>query len=236
VNSIWIGYEPREAAAFAVARHSIRQCGWEGPINGIVLSDLRQRKLYQRPTAWMDNQMWDPISGAPMSTEFAISRFFTPMLAKTGWALFMDCDFLIRHDIGEVFDNLDPAYAIYCVWHNHAPEGITKMDGMTQTKYARKNWSSFCIYNCDHPSNVKLTLSKLNKWPGRDLHAFKWLQDDEIGELSPTWNYLVGVNHGLDNPKCVHFTLGTPDMQGYDKQPFADEWYATLEDWALNGQ
>lgn len=202
------------------------------PVRGIVLDDLVQKGSYSRPTTYEDGQLWDVISEAPMSTEFAISRFFTPLLAKTGWALFMDCDFLVRTSLCRLFESLDPKYAVYCVKHNHMPEGITKMDGMTQTRYARKNWSSFCVFNCDHPANKNLTVSVLNRWPGRDLHAFKWLSDDEIGELGVEWNYLVGVTKSLIEPKCVHFTLGTPDMPGYENSAYADEWRAVLADWA----
>lgn len=236
IKQIFIGYDPREAAAFAACRYSIKKHLSEPiPIHGIVLNSLRKKGLYERLTVHQDGELWDVLSGAPMSTEFAISRFFTPMLARTGWALFMDCDFLVRTDLSMLFDMVSQQYAVYCVKHDHIPEGITKMDGMTQTKYHRKNWSSFMLFNCDHPSNEKLTLNKLNKWPGRDLHAFKWLQDEEIGELGPEWNYLINVTQASVNPKCVHFTLGTPDMPGYDRQPYAEEWTNTLEDWARIG-
>lgn len=97
-RSIWIGFDPREAAAFAVCRHSInRWLTQQIPVKGIVLSDLRRRGLYTRPTEVRSNgQLWDTISDAPMSTEFAISRFFTPLLAGGGWAMFLDCDMLAQ--------------------------------------------------------------------------------------------------------------------------------------------
>lgn len=231
--SIYIGYDPREASAFAVARHTINKTlTLPIPVHGIVLSDLRKRGLYTRPTSHQDGQLWDEISEAPMSTEFAISRFFTPLLAEKGWALFLDCDFLVRVSLVRLFEMLDPKYAVYCVKHDYVPEGITKMDGQTQTRYSRKNWSSFCVFNCNHPSNKKLTVGKLNRWPGRDLHAFKWLADDEIGELGVEWNYLVSVTKETVEPKCIHYTLGSPDMPGYQDCPYADEWFDALEDWA----
>lgn len=233
--SIWIGYEPREADAFAVCRHSIKKHLTQPlEVHGIVLSDLRKRGVYTRPTSFQDGQLWDSISQAPMSTEFAISRFFVPNLAGSGWAIFMDCDILVRTNLVRLFESLDTKYAVYCVKHNHKPEGIVKMDGMAQTRYARKNWSSFCVFNCSHPANKKLTYRKLNEWPGRDLHAFKWLADDEIGELDPAYNYLVGVNslEEVPEPKCIHYTLGVPSMPGYENCEFAEEWVRELEDWA----
>ena len=98
------------------------------------------------------------------------------------------------------------------------------MDGQIQTFYARKNWSSVVLWNLDHPGNKRLTLEHLNTKPGRDLHAFKWLSDDEIGELPVEWNWLVGVYEPNDQAKLLHFTLGVPDMQGYEDCDHAGLW------------
>jgi hypothetical protein len=78
------------------------------------------------------------------------------------------------------------------VKHDHQPTEHWKMDGQFQTRYHRKNWSSVCLFNCDHPANKALTVDLVNSAPGRDLHAFSWLADDLIGELPPEWNWLVG--------------------------------------------
>ena len=39
-----------------------------------------------------------------------------------GWALYMDCDMLVRTDINEIFEeyNLD-YYPVYCVKHKYEP-------------------------------------------------------------------------------------------------------------------
>lgn len=232
-RSIWLGFDPREAAAFAVCRDSIIKTLTQPiPIHGIVLDDLRRDNLYTRPIDFRDGQLYDPVSEAPMSTEFAISRFFTPYLAGSGWALFMDCDMLVRTSLARLFEEADKKYAVYCVKHNHVPQGICKMDGQTQTRYARKNWSSFCLFNCDHPSNKRLTLSALNKLPGRDLHRFCWLNDEEIGELGPEWNYLVGETTASIRPNVLHFTQGGPWVDGYEDVDYADQWYESLRAWA----
>jgi hypothetical protein len=106
------------------------------------------------------------------------------------------------------------------------------MDGQIQTKYLKKNWSSFCIFDADHPSNRVLTPEVVNSLPGRDLHRFCWLRDDEIGELDPTWNWLAGESEPMDEPNVVHHTLGSPALPGYESVPFADEWRAELNAWA----
>lgn len=232
--SIWVGFDPREAAAYAVARHSIeRHLHRPIRVNGLILEHLRADGLYRRPTTIKDGRLWDVISQAPMSTEFAISRFLVPHLAGAGWALFLDADMLVRGDLGRLFDIADPRYAVMCVKHQHEPELQLKMDNQVQTRYPRKNWSSFLLFNCDHPGNQRLTLEMIDTVPGRDLHRFCWLNDDEIGELDPKWNWLVGHSSPVNHPVVVHFTDGYPALPGYEHVAFADEWRAELTRWAV---
>ena len=241
-RSIWIGHEPREAAALAVARHSIKRLlsTRHIPVKGLVLSDLRKDGLYTRPTSLRDGRLWDDISDAPMATEFACSRFLVPHLARkyppqtkaTRWAVFMDCDMLVRCKITDLFESLNSSYAVMVVKHDHNPTETTKMDGQIQTRYSRKNWSSVCAFNIDHPANDALTVDMVNTLPGRDLHAFCWLKDDEIGELDHGWNYLIGASPPHPDPAIVHFTDGIPLMTGYENCEYADEWRAELDNWA----
>lgn len=238
-RSIWIGFDPREAAAFAVARFSTtKRLTQPVPVRGVVLSDLEQRGLYRRPTERRVSGgrvlLWDTISNAPMSTEHACARFLVPMLAGSGWALFMDGDVLVRGNLVRLFDQLDPSKALYCVQHKHEPPPGLKMDGQIQTQYARKNHSSVMAMNCSHPANQALTLDLINGVPGRDLHAFSWLDDADIGALDPTWNFLVGHSDidAIPDPAIAHFTEGTPDLPGYENCLFSAEWRATLTSWA----
>ncbi|TGQ95408.1 hypothetical protein EN851_07780 [Mesorhizobium sp. M8A.F.Ca.ET.208.01.1.1] len=232
-QSIWIGFDPREADAFAVCRHSIhRYLIAPVPVRGVVLSQVRARGLYTRPTSRREGRLWDDISGAPMATEFACSRFLVPHLAGSGWALFMDGDMLARTDLQRLFALADPDKAVMVVKHDHRPRETVKMDGQAQTLYARKNWSSVMLFNCDHPANAALTPELVNTLPGRDLHRFCWLDDAEIGALDPQWNFLVGHSDPEIDPAIVHFTDGTPAMAGYEDCAYADEWRAELERWA----
>lgn len=231
--SIHIGFDPRETSAYAVTRESIRKYITQPiPVNGLVLDDLREQGLYWRPTERKLGKLYDVISEHEMATEFAISRFLVPYLAQTDWALFMDCDMMLRANIARVFHGLDGRKAVYCVKHDHVPDYIEKMDGQVQSAYPRKNWSSFMIFNCHHEANKKLTPEYVNELPGRDLHRFCWLKDDEIGELPVEWNWLV--NHSDDRviPKNVHFTDGGPWFDAFQNVPYADEWRRTLNGWA----
>ncbi len=232
--SVWIGFDPREAAPFAVARESTkaRMSSRTVPVRGVVLDDLRKRGLYRRPTERRLGRLWDMISDAPMSTEFAISRFMVPQLAKTGWAMFIDGDVLVRANVAEMMRTLDPKFAVYCVKHEYEPVAGTKMDDQVQTSYPRKNWSSVMIFNCDHVANRGLTSDLINTARGRDLHRFCWLGDRDVGELDPSWNWLVGEQPEPPEPKIVHYTLGTPGMGGLVDLPYEDEWRSHLHRWA----
>jgi len=237
---IFIGYDPRENAAFAVARESCkRKMTVSIPIYGLVLKDLQTLGWYQRPIEWRASAadkpvMWDVVSDAPMSTEHANARFFVPSIARNGWALFTDGDVLFRGNVCRLFDQLDNSKAVVCVKHDHIIADGVKMDGQVQTQYARKNWSSVIAFNCDHPANAPLfDLKFLNETPGRDLHRLCWLPDEElIGELHPCWNYLVGHSDPQITATIAHFTSGVPDMPGYENQAYADEWFRAREEWA----
>lgn len=225
---VFIGWDPHESQAFNVARTSLLEhAAMHHNIKRLSLDELQAAKLYTRPTHRLANgQLFDAISEAPMSTGHAIGRFFVPYLCGyRGWALFTDGDVLFREDIARLFSVADERYAVMCVQHAPMPEAKEKKGGHVQLLYSRKNWSSVMLFNCAHPANEQLTIDLLNKWPGRDLHAFDWLEDEEIGELNPGWNYLVGVTQPMpDTVQLAHFTLGVPTVPGHERDPFADEW------------
>ena len=222
---IYIGWDRREAKAYDVARSSIlkRTDNTGIHIIPLKLKNLSDRGILTRPVEVRDGKMWCPISEAPMATEFAISRFAVPLLQQKGWALFVDCDIVCLGDIRELFSLADPKYAVMVVKHEHVPTETTKMDGQQQTTYPRKNWSSVVLWNCAHPSNQAVK-DVINVWPGRDLHAFKWLKDEEIGSLPQEWNWLVGVLPENPNAKLLHFTLGGPWIQDWKGGPCDDVW------------
>jgi len=223
---IFIGWDPREAEVADVCRYSIQRHSSVSDlkIHDIKLDDLRARGIYTRDVETRDGRMWDPISDAPMSTEFAISRFATPLLAQDQWAIFCDCDFLWRCDIAELLALADPKYALQCVQHKHEPKDQVKMDGQMQLLYARKNWSSMMMFNTHHPAHKRLTVEMLNSVPGRDLHRFCWLQDDEIGGVPTEFNWLEGSSDASINPKVIHYTRGGPWFDDWQDVDYAQEW------------
>src|SRR5262245_4914326 len=233
--SVWIGFDPRETAAFMVARESIRQFDRSLPVSAVRLRQLQEEGLYTRPTSRRLGKLWDEISGAHMATEFAISRFLVPELVRRqddkprGWALFMDYDVLARANLYELKPLLDDSKAVMCVQHDHRPSFNVKMDGQEQSSYPCKNWSSVMAINIDHPANDALTIGLVNTKPGRDLHRFCWLDDTVIGALPAAWNVLVGHTDEVCDPKIVHFTDGGPWIEAFRNVPYADEWFSVLD-------
>jgi hypothetical protein len=232
---IFIGFEPRERDAYLVAAHTLRRHASQPlEIEPLVLEHLRWKRLYNRAHSFdAAGRLWDEISHAPMATEFAITRFLVPHLAGyRGPALFIDCDFLFRADVAELFALFDERLAVQVVQHAHTPTEEKKMDGQIQTAYPRKNWSSCVLWNCAHLKHAG-QLERVNRWPGLWLHRFLWLEETEIGALPKVWNWLEGTSQlelfGQEiSPKAVHFTRGIPSMPGYERVAFADEWRAAL--------
>jgi len=228
---VYVGWDANQIRACRVAEDSLHaRAATRHEVRPLILAQLVRSELYTRPTIWPSIEKpgyWDEISQAPMSTGHAISRFLVPALRKyQGWALFTDGDVLFRRDVAELFALADDSKAVQVVQHNYAPRNLAKMEGHAQTQYLRKNWSSVMLFNCEHPSNLALTVELVNTVPGRDLHRFCWLDDSQIGALPAEWNWLVGHSEASIDPAIVHFTEGVPDMPGYEHCAYADEWYA----------
>ena len=212
---VFIGYDPREDIAYQVCKYSILARQPNAEVYPLVQKELRDAGWYTRPV--------DKLA----STEFTFTRFLVPELCNfEGWAVFMDCDMILTTDIKELFDQADNQYAVMCVKHDYKVKESYKMDGQKQTAYPRKNWSSVMLFNCNHPSNEKLTMELVNnpEINGAYLHRFSWLKDEEIGDLDHTWNYLVGVYNDIDKPNLIHYTEGGPWFENYRNCEFHNEW------------
>lgn len=243
---VFIGFDGREAVASHVAANSIRRRTFTDiKINYLKHRELRKCGLFSRP--WLvkpdTGDYEDLIDAKPFTTEFSHTRFLVPALQDyQGWALFMDADMIFQSDIKNLFNLKNNRYAVMCVQHKHKPKERQKMDGQLQTIYHRKNWSSFVLWNCSHPSNEKLTKEKVNFMKGADLHAFSWLQDHEIGSLPPSYNFISGVSPPMQPindkpilPDVIHYTDGGPWFEECKDVPFAHLWTREYEEWCRNG-
>lgn len=213
---VFVGYDSREDIAWQVCRHSlIRNSGTDVSVIPLRQKVLRELGLYTRP------------HDLGASTEFSLTRFLTPYLAaQSGWVVFCDCDFLFTTDVREVFEGLDRSKAVYCVKHDYTPAYRVKMDGKKQAVYPRKNWSSFMVFNCDHPDVQALTPEVVNTATAAYLHRLEWISDESaIGGLDLDWNFLDGeyAKPGY-TPRVIHYTNGGPWFDEWQRCDFADLW------------
>ena len=225
---VMIGYDEREHEAAEVARKSLRvvTAGAIEPEMLCMPKLVDQGLLSRRVIDQRGMQDYDLMSNAPQSTRFAISRFLTPLLCQQGYALFVDCDVVFVQDPRRMLLDVHAKHAVSVVQHGGVVNTQFKMGWQVQQSYNRKNWSSVALYNCDHKAHRRLSLRDVNDRPGRDLHAFYWLADDEIGELAPRWNWLVDVQERPRGLGIAHMTLGGPWIDGWQGGSFDDEWRA----------
>ncbi len=229
---IFVGWDSRENDAYVVCKHSLqRLSSTKLEIEPLVRSELIDKGLYRRK--WHRNDVGvvvDDIDEKPFSTEFSFTRFLVPTLMQfEGWAMFVDLDFLYRTDVNKLFSLADSRYAIMCVKHNHMPVESMKMDGVPQTTYPRKNWSSMVLWNCSHPANREVTAEKVNTMPGSWLHRFSWLSDELIGGVPEEWNWLEGHSSSKIKPNAIHYTRGGPWFENYKDVAYAQEWVNEFE-------
>lgn len=209
---IFIGFDARETAAYhALCQSIIAHASVPVAITPLQVDHLGGI-LTREP---------DPLQ----STDFAFSRFLTPYLCDfEGWALFMDCDMIMLDDVAKLWALRDSRYAVQVVKHDHKPAEATKFLGQTQTRYAKKNWSSVMLFN--NARCRALDRDYVNSASGLELHQFKWLEsDDEIGELPARWNFLVGYDEPRDDIALLHYTTGGPYFDEYRDVPYADAWF-----------
>ena len=215
---IFIGYDPKEAVAFHVLSHSLLERS-SRPISIMPINLRNLKSLYSRQ------------HDQRQSNEFSFSRFLVPYLCNyEGFGVYMDCDMLALGDISTVLNEIDEKHAVSVVKHDYESKVKVKYLGNKQYSYPRKNWSSFIVWNCAHPSNNAVNPDFIGKADAATLHRFLWLKDEEIGELSVKWNWLVGE---YDNPtediKVLHWTLGGPYFDDYSNTEVSDEWRKEFE-------
>ena len=239
INTVYIGYDPKEDTAYEVLKFSIERISTKSVrVVPIKRNIVEQMGLYTRKYNTIDGQPYDEIDGKPFSTEFSFTRFLVPALNMyEGMALFMDSDMYIRADVTELFEHCDNNYfPLWCVHHKYNPEKGTKMDGKVQEPYRRKNWSSLMMFNCGHPLNRKLTVKDVNTRTGKWLHNFSWLPDKEadIGSIPEEWNWLDGHSPESLEAKNVHFTTGGPWFHKWRPRGGTEGKYAT--EWSNDAQ
>jgi hypothetical protein len=212
--NIFIGYDERESVAANVCKYSIERR--LNPNDDVTIRFLSSQ----------DIRNYNRVVAEPQSTDFTFTRFWAPYLSRfEGYSVFCDCDFLFLDDVGELVRSVDPYAAVSVVKHpSYTPKTATKMDGVQQHVSYRKNWASLMVFNNEHPRSKYLTPKYLNNVvPGKKLHDFAWVADENIGSLSLDWNVLDGY-YELDNPRAIHYTDGGPWFKEYEETYYSSYW------------
>jgi hypothetical protein len=174
------------------------------------------------------------------SNEFTFSRFLVPwLMGFKGHAIFCDAaDMLMLGDIAELDSMFDPTYAVQVVKRpNYQTKHRIKYVGTTMQcpnlSYARKNWASVMIMNCEHPYWRPIDPQTLASVAGLSLLQFGGLRLEdkgnekrEVGELPSEWNAIVDEGDSVEGAKLLHWTAGIPAFQHYASAPGADIWRA----------
>lgn len=155
----FIGYDAQESAAYHVLASSILRRATV-PVAIIPLTRQSVSGVYTRQR------------GPREATEFSMTRFLVPYLSGyQGRSIFMDCDMVCRVDLAELWREIEaqPGKSLWCCQHNYVP----KFNGSEQTKYPRKNWSSFMVF--DNAKCRALTPDYVNTASEPDLHQLHWV-------------------------------------------------------------
>jgi len=210
---IYIGHDRKFPQATKVCRKSIEDHSEKGEhdIRYLDKTDLERIGAYNRPQI------------ANESTEFSFTRFYVPMLSHyKGVSLFCDNDFVWKCNPSEVLQYLRKK-KVSVVKHKLDFIHGTKMNGVVNKSYPRKNWSSLMLFDNEKCKN--LTQDYLDKATPADLHQFAWAKDNEIGRIPLKYNHLVGYYKKHKYIKAIHYTQGGPWFDEYKNSELSEEWW-----------
>ena len=208
---IYIGYDEKEAVVFHTCVQSIiEKCKVPVSIHPLNLQMFNNYKENHNDG----------------SNNFIYSRFLVPYLNNfKGKALFLDGDMIVNDDLNNLFNQFDDQYAVQVVKHDYKTKYPIKYLGHKNDDYPKKNWSSVILFNCSHPKNKILTPKLIETAQGSYLHRFSWLDEQEVGEISKEWNYLVLEYPETEKAKIFHFTVGAPCFNDFNQGKEANLWH-----------
>ena len=81
------------------------------------------------------------------------------------------------------------------------------------------------LFNCNKLKN-KLSKEYLDNATPSQLHEFKFLNENAIGELPKRYNMLVGIDKiTKENARAIHYTEGGPWFDEYKDAELSEEWW-----------
>jgi lipopolysaccharide biosynthesis glycosyltransferase len=208
---IFVGFDQKEAIAY----HTFSQSLIQRSSIPLSITPLADNTLNMYNETHQDG-----------TNKFTYSRFLIPYLMNfKGFAIFADGDMVCQSDIKKLYDLYDKDYAVQVVKHNYKTKYKDKYLGQKNENYPRKNWSSLIIWNCSHPKNKILTPKLISEKNGSFLHRFSWLDDNDIGELDKSWNWLAMEYPEKNDVDIIHYTLGTPCFKDYETTSLSSHWH-----------
>lgn len=154
---------------------------------------------------------------ADQSTEFTYSRFLVPYLSNyEGISIFIDDDFVWKDSIFDLFYFVSPDNAVACVKHQFSESRSEKMNGLKNTSYDKKLWSSMMVFNNAHPDCKRLTPEIINTCDALYLHQFKWTTTVDSIPDKYVWTEGYSDPVDLERSHSVHYTHGGPWIDGMD--------------------
>lgn len=213
--NLFCGYDSREPVAYHVFCQSVL----EKSTVPVAFTPLVLSSLAEYTETHKDG-----------SNAFIYSRFLVPhLMGFKGWAIFADGDMVCNEDIAELWALRDERYAAMVVQHDYRTRFPTKYLGNRNEDYPRKNWSSLVLWNCGHEANAVLTPKYIESSSGARLHRLLHLEDDQIGQLPISWNWLAEEFPFKNDPKLVHYTIGTPCFRDYVACDNAKLWHEAFK-------
>ena len=220
VLKIFIGYDPKEAVVYHTCVQSIIE-NTKMPVS-ITPLHLGMFNCY--------NEKHNDGSNA-----FIYSRFLVPYLSNfSGKSLFIDGDMIVNTDVSKLFQLFNKKFALQVVKHDYKTKYPIKYLGNKNEDYPKKNWSSVILFNCEHEKNSLLTPKFIERSSGSYLHRFRWLDENDVGEIPKEWNHLVLEYEEKPKANILHYTVGAPCFEEFNQGIEADIWYKTYYR-AMNG-
>jgi hypothetical protein len=210
VIRLFCGYDARESHGFHVFAHSVIKRASQ-PASIVPLTSC----------------------GLPVgSNAFTLSRFLVPSLCDyKGWAIFADAsDMLMLGDVARLNALHDDAYAVQVVKHpvyrsEHERKYIGTAMECEQTNYERKNWASLMLFNCAHPAWRGIDADYLSTAEKLEVLQFRFLPNEDIGELPANWNVLVDEGQDDSAAGLLHWTAGIPAFAHYQNARRSLDWF-----------
>lgn len=242
---IFVGYDAKENIAYQVLKHSLESSN-NVTVVPLVTNELRKAGLFERSesVAARTGQRYDTVGSAtPFSTDFSFTRFLVPTIARmlglSGWVVFMDCDFLNVGNLQDLYEELDTfaGAKLAVVKHDFISSVKVKMDGVLQTNYAKKLWSSLMCFNLDTNVDTFIDPLLVNRHTGKFLHQFEWFPhtDTDIVGLDEAYNFVPfhSEKRTTREPVLLHFTEKAPWFYGENSMEgdaYSNYWWGVHKD------